>query len=241
MAWDARDGRPASNAIVWQDTRTAPECRAAIERGWEADVRARSGLPISTYFSATKIRWLLDHVGGRRRARALGRPDARDDRHLGDLEPDRRPARRRARDGSDQRLAHAAVQPRQPRVGPGALRALRRSLGHDAADPAVHREGAVRLHRGGRPVRRADPRVRQPRRSAGGARGTGLLRGRRSEEHLRDGVVPARARRRQARRELLRTAFDGGLRRSRTNRPTPSRAPWPCRARPCSGSATASA
>ena len=64
VAWDARDGRPASNAIVWQDTRTAPECRAAIERGWEADVRARSGLPISTYFSATKIRWLLDHVGG---------------------------------------------------------------------------------------------------------------------------------------------------------------------------------
>ena len=64
VAWNARDGRPASNAIVWQDTRTAPECRAAIERGWEADVRARSGLPISTYFSATKIRWLLDHVDG---------------------------------------------------------------------------------------------------------------------------------------------------------------------------------
>ena len=62
VAWNARDGRPASNAIVWQDTRTAPECRAAIERGWEADVRARSGLPISTYFSATKIRWLLDNV-----------------------------------------------------------------------------------------------------------------------------------------------------------------------------------
>ena len=64
VAWNARDGRPASNAIVWQDTRTAPECRAAIEQGWEADVRSRSGLPISTYFSATKIRWLLDHVGG---------------------------------------------------------------------------------------------------------------------------------------------------------------------------------
>lgn len=55
VAWDERDGRPASNAIVWQDTRTAAECRAAIEWGWEEDVRARSGLPISTYFSATKI------------------------------------------------------------------------------------------------------------------------------------------------------------------------------------------
>ncbi len=56
VAWDARDGRPLSNAIVWQDTRTAAECRAAIERGWEEDVRARSGLPISTYFSATSCR-----------------------------------------------------------------------------------------------------------------------------------------------------------------------------------------
>ena len=62
VAWDARDGRPASNAIVWQDTRTAPGCREMIERGWEDDVRARTGLPISTYFSATKIRWLLDNI-----------------------------------------------------------------------------------------------------------------------------------------------------------------------------------
>src|SRR6266542_514122 len=62
VAWDARDGRPAANAIVWQDTRTAVECREAIERGWEEDVRARTGLPISTYFSATKIRWLLESV-----------------------------------------------------------------------------------------------------------------------------------------------------------------------------------
>jgi len=62
VAWDARDGRPAANAIVWQDTRTAPECRAAIAKGWEEDVRRRTGLPISTYFSATKIRWFLDHV-----------------------------------------------------------------------------------------------------------------------------------------------------------------------------------
>ena len=62
VAWDARDGRPAANAIVWQDTRTADRCRDAIARGWEDDVRRRTGLPISTYFSATKIRWLLDHV-----------------------------------------------------------------------------------------------------------------------------------------------------------------------------------
>jgi len=72
VAWDARDGRPAANAIVWQDTRTEAECRAAIERGWEVDVRARTGLPISTYFSATKIQWLLDHANRVRELAASG-------------------------------------------------------------------------------------------------------------------------------------------------------------------------
>jgi glycerol kinase len=72
VAWDARNGRPAANAIVWQDTRTAPECRAAIEAGWEEDVRARTGLPISTYFSAPKIRWLLDNAGAVRALAASG-------------------------------------------------------------------------------------------------------------------------------------------------------------------------
>ncbi|MDR7422055.1 MAG: glycerol kinase GlpK [Armatimonadota bacterium] len=62
IAWDARTGTPVYNAIVWQDTRTEPDCRALVAAGWEEEVRARTGLPISTYFSATKIRWLLTHV-----------------------------------------------------------------------------------------------------------------------------------------------------------------------------------
>ncbi len=73
VAWDARTGRPAYNAIVWQDTRTEPDCRALIEAGWEEDVRARTGLPISTYFSATKIRWLLANVPEVRELAADGR------------------------------------------------------------------------------------------------------------------------------------------------------------------------
>ena len=71
VAWDVRDGQPMAPAIVWQDTRTAPECQAAIEKGWGPDVLSRTGLPISTYFSATKIRWLMDHAPElRERARA---------------------------------------------------------------------------------------------------------------------------------------------------------------------------
>jgi glycerol kinase len=62
VAWDVETGQPAHNAIVWQDTRTEPECRALIEAGWNDDIRARTGLPISTYFSATKIQWLFAHV-----------------------------------------------------------------------------------------------------------------------------------------------------------------------------------
>jgi glycerol kinase len=61
IAWNRRDGSPAANAIVWQDTRTAEACRAAIAQGWDEDVRRRTGLPISTYFSATKFRWLLEN------------------------------------------------------------------------------------------------------------------------------------------------------------------------------------
>ncbi len=72
VAWDARTGRPAYNAIVWQDTRTEPDCRALIEAGWQDDVRARTGLPISTYFSATKIRWLMTNVPEVRELAAAG-------------------------------------------------------------------------------------------------------------------------------------------------------------------------
>jgi glycerol kinase len=72
VAWDGRTGAPLYNAIVWQDTRTEPDCRALIEAGWQDDVRERTGLPISTYFAATKIRWLLRHVSGARELAAAG-------------------------------------------------------------------------------------------------------------------------------------------------------------------------
>lgn len=72
VAWDVRTGAPVYNAIVWQDTRTGPDCRALIDAGWDDDVRRRTGLPISTYFSATKIRWLQAHVPAVRELAAGG-------------------------------------------------------------------------------------------------------------------------------------------------------------------------
>lgn len=66
VAWDRSTGRPLSNAIVWQDTRTAQMCRA-LEDGHGPDrFRALTGLPISTYFSGPKIAWVLDSNPGLR-------------------------------------------------------------------------------------------------------------------------------------------------------------------------------
>ena len=71
VAWDRRTGRPIHNAIVWQDTRT-DDFVAELTRNVGRDrFRARVGLPLATYFSGPKIRWLLDNVpGARERAEA---------------------------------------------------------------------------------------------------------------------------------------------------------------------------
>ena len=53
-----RDGRPISNAIVWQDQRTASAVEALRKTGLETEVKARSGLPLDPYFSASKLRWI---------------------------------------------------------------------------------------------------------------------------------------------------------------------------------------
>jgi glycerol kinase len=61
VVWDRSTGRPAANAIVWQDTRTADLCeRLALDIG-EGRLRRATGLPAATYFSAPKVRWLLDN------------------------------------------------------------------------------------------------------------------------------------------------------------------------------------
>ncbi|HJS37124.1 MAG TPA: glycerol kinase GlpK [Burkholderiales bacterium] len=66
LVWDRQTGEPIANAIVWQDRRTAEECRVLKEAGAEGLVRERTGLVIDPYFSATKISWLLDQVPGAR-------------------------------------------------------------------------------------------------------------------------------------------------------------------------------
>lgn len=66
ILWDRETGQPVYNAIVWQDRRTATECKRLQNEGAEAMVRERTGLLIDPYFSATKIAWILDNVPGAR-------------------------------------------------------------------------------------------------------------------------------------------------------------------------------
>ena len=62
VVWDRKTGQPIYNAIVWQDKRTAPMCEALKKQGLEEYVKQHTGLVIDSYFSATKIKWLLDNI-----------------------------------------------------------------------------------------------------------------------------------------------------------------------------------
>jgi glycerol kinase len=72
VLWNRRTGRPIHNAIVWQDRRGEPLCAQLRAQGHEAQIRASTGLVIDAYFSATKIRWILDHASGAHIAAAQG-------------------------------------------------------------------------------------------------------------------------------------------------------------------------
>lgn len=64
IVWDRNTGKPIFNAIVWQDRRTAAYCDELKKDGHEDLIRQKTGLLIDSYFSATKIRWILDNVDG---------------------------------------------------------------------------------------------------------------------------------------------------------------------------------
>ena len=72
LVWNPKTGKPYFNAIVWQDTRTDKICNELALDGGQDRFRPQTGLPLATYFSGPKIRWLLDNVPGVREAAARG-------------------------------------------------------------------------------------------------------------------------------------------------------------------------
>ncbi len=72
IVWDKRTGVPVYNAIVWQCRRTAEYCDELREQGFEDVIREKTGLMLDAYFSATKIKWILDNVQGARKEAEKG-------------------------------------------------------------------------------------------------------------------------------------------------------------------------
>ncbi len=72
VVWNRHTGQPICNAIVWQCRRTLDFCEKLKSDGYETFIREKTGLPIDAYFSASKIRWILDHTEGAREAAERG-------------------------------------------------------------------------------------------------------------------------------------------------------------------------
>lgn len=72
IVWDAETGKPVYNAIVWQDRRTADYCNSLVEQGLTEKIREKTGLIIDSYFSGTKVRWILENVPGAREKAEAG-------------------------------------------------------------------------------------------------------------------------------------------------------------------------
>jgi len=72
VVWDKTTGTPIYNAIVWQDKRTTAYCADLIKQGKSPLIRSKTGLIIDSYFSATKVKWILDNVKGAREKAATG-------------------------------------------------------------------------------------------------------------------------------------------------------------------------
>ncbi len=73
VVWDRQTSRPLYRAIVWQCRRTAELCRQLKAKGWEADVRRRTGLVLVPYFAGTKVSWIKDNVPGLRQKASQGK------------------------------------------------------------------------------------------------------------------------------------------------------------------------
>lgn len=72
IVWNRRTGEPIFNAIVWQDRRTAAYCDELRSQGWAERIQQKTGLILDPYFSATKLKWILDHVPNARQQAERG-------------------------------------------------------------------------------------------------------------------------------------------------------------------------
>ena len=236
MVWDRTTGEPIHNAIVWQDTRTDKLVDEYSRDGGQARFQEKVGLPLATYFSGPKIRWLLDNVEG-----AAERADS-GELLFGNMDTWLIWKLTGGTDGglhiTDPTNASRTMlmDLRTPHVG---RRGPRRD-GHPARDAAGDQALQRRLRRGAvgrRAAGRADRR--RPRRPAGGDVRPDVLLAGRGQEHLRHRQFPAAQHRHQGGGVQARTADHRRLQdRRRGRRSTAWRARSPSPARSSNGCAT---
>jgi glycerol kinase len=151
VVWNRKTGQPIHHAIVWQDRRGEPLCAQLREQGMADTIQQRTGLLIDSYFSGTKVRWLLDNVPARApRPSAASWPSAPSTAGCSGSSPAASAARHRRQ----QCLAHHAVRRAPQRVGCGAARLLDIPAVADAAVlPSSADYGRHRRRLLGAPVR----------------------------------------------------------------------------------------
>ena len=207
VVWDRTTGKAVYNAIVWQDTRTDQICKRLMADGGQDRFREKTGLPIATYFSGPKVRWILDNVEG-----VADRADSGEllfgnmdtwviwnltggvngGLHITDVT-----------NASRTLLMDLATLDWDQEL----LRRDRRAAGDAARDPRLQRG----VRRGAHPGGRGRQGGRRPRRPAGGALRPDLLRGRRGQEHLRHRQLPAAEHRHRGGAVDARPDHDGRL------------------------------
>ncbi|GAA1456300.1 hypothetical protein GCM10009619_04610 [Williamsia maris] len=157
VIWDPTTGIPLHRAIVWQDTRTTDKVEELRAQGVAADAEHRTGAPLSNYFSAPRLSWMLDACAGSRAAAEQGEGAVRDHGHLAGVEPDRWCRRRVARHRPHQRQPHHADEHRDRAMGSDAARGVRHPRRDPAGDPAVDEPRGDDRHAGrGHPDHRDD-------------------------------------------------------------------------------------
>ena len=237
LIWDKRTGKPLHNALVWQDTRVDAAVEEFARDGGHDRLRTKTGLPLASYFSGLKLRWLLDTVPGAREKAASG------DVLFGTIDTWLVWNLTGGVDGG----CHITDVTNASRTQLMNLQTLAwdeeilRLFDIPRAclpEISVVERGLWRGDR--RSGRRADRR--HPRRSAGGPRGAGLLPAGRGQEHLRHRLLHADEHRRDPLSFEMRPSHDGRLSlRARRRRSTRWKAPSPSPARWCNGCGTISA
>ena len=141
IVWNRETGEPIHNAIVWQDRRTADFCERLRSEGHGPLIQQRTGLLIDSYFSGSKIAWMLDNVPGARSLAEAGKLA------FGTVDTWliwKLTARPGARHRRQQRLAHHALQHPHRRMGPRTARALRIPLSMMPECALVERESMAK-------------------------------------------------------------------------------------------------